>query len=323
MINVVLYTSQWDTGGQGWRIKQAFDYHEPDFSVRSIHTQTSYYHYPADIAYTPEKAYALFDQADVVHMRNGLEGLDRLLGSHQRQHEVPVILHHHGTRFRNAHQSLSAEARLTGAKQLASTIDLTLLEPDVEWLPAPFDLTGLRNYRPLFRATGPVRIAHAPTNRDVKNTSRIIEAVRNLVKTGYHLTFDLIERETHEETLRRKGLADLLVDQLDLGIGNNALEAFGMSIPVIAGVADPVVREAMIARWGSLPFYEADHENFEEKLAHLVRNYELRSYWGANGFDYMLAWHEESKVAARLAAIYRNAMSSSSAGVVPAVEGVA
>jgi glycosyltransferase involved in cell wall biosynthesis len=168
------------------------------------------------------------------------------------------------------------------------------------------------------RANGPIRIAHCPTNRAVKSTTRVLEAIQNLANVGYDLVFDLIERVPYDECLQRKAKADILVDQLELGIGNNSLEAFGMSIPVVAGVADPAVRQAMLAQWGKLPFYEANTSNLEERLCHLIRNRDLRAEWGAKGFEHLLTWHEEYKVVSQLADVYRRAMASTSL-----VEGVA
>lgn len=306
--NVVLYTPMYDTGGQGWKIKRALERHFPaQFSVRSIVTHTANFDFPRDVPYKPEDAYRLFAEADIIHMRNGVEGLSRLLKD--RTGPPPrLIVHHHGTRFRQYHELLAHQARRAGATQVASTIDLTLLEPDVAWLPAPFDLGELIRYRPVHRATGPIRIAHAPTNRSVKSTERFMAAVTALRNDGHDIVFDLIERQTWVETMRRKGLADIVVDQLELGIGNNALEAFGMSIPVIAGVADPKVKEAMIQKWCHLPFYEADTIDLEAKLEELIVNAGLRAYWGSNGFDYLITWHDEKKVARRLAELYEGAV---------------
>jgi hypothetical protein len=320
MINVVIFASAWDIGGQGWRIKRAFERYEPEFSVRSIHSMSSYFRYPQDLPYEPASAYRLFANADVAHMRNGLEGLSRLTGSRGvSQTSIGLVLHHHGTRFRAEHARLAMLANEAKAQQIASTLDLCLLEPNVSWLPSPFDASELASYRPLERTGGPIRIAHAPTNRQVKSTVRIMDAIRNLVRAGYNVIFDLIERTTYEECLRRKAKADILVDQLELGIGNNALEAFGMSIPVAAGITNQDARQSMLSAWGSLPFYETNEQDLEEHLSHLIRSSELRAHWGSIGLNHLLTYHEESKVASQLSRIYQAAAS----GYAASLEGVA
>lgn len=305
MIKVVLYSANWDTGGQGYRIKTAFDKYQPDFEVRSIHNDPAYFAYPEDLRFdSSPKILRLFEEADILHFRNDLGGLKRL-GNGQ-----PIVLQHHGTRFREYHSHVATRAREVGAIQIASTIDLTVLEPDIIWVPSPYNLDELAAYRPYaVRAGGePVRIAHAPTNREVKSTVRVMEAVHNLHKSGYNVTFDLIERQTWQECLTRKGKADIYVDQLKLGYGNNAIEAWGMGIPVVAGIVDPVARQAMMDRWGGLPFLEANHDDLEGQLAKLIVDADYRSHWASIGLSHASTYHTEDKVAAVLADIYRSAV---------------
>lgn len=307
MIKAVLFSSLWDTGGQGIRIKQAFDRH-PALGVeaRSIHTDTSYFDYPKDISTADnDTVERLFREADVLHMRNDLGGLRRL-GRGQ-----PVVLHHHGTRFREHHDQIAEYARNWPSRviQVASTIDLTILEPDVRWLPSPYNLDVLSAMRPYLEPNhGLIRIAHAPTNRAVKSTDRIMAAIQNLHASGYNISFDLIERQNWNECLRRKALADIYIDQLNLGYGNNAVEAWGMGIPVVAGIADEKVRAAMLARWGTLPFKEANETNLEGQLAELIVDAEYRLHWSRAGLGHVRRYHEEFKVAAYLADIYHEAV---------------
>jgi glycosyltransferase involved in cell wall biosynthesis len=315
MINVVLFTSTFDTGGQGWRIKRAFERYQPDFSVRSIHTTEAYFGYPHDVLYSagPDNAYKLTEAADIIHFRNHFGGLKRLRASGR---PVGLVLHHHGTKFRAEHDVLAAEARQKGAIQLVSTLDLAVLEPDLEWLPSPFDVSELANMRLAAEAarTGgplsPIRIAHSPTNRTVKSTNLVLEAVQKLVDSGFSVVLDLIERKSYAETLFRKAKADILVDQLHLGYGNSAIEAWGMGIPVIAGVSEPKVREAMLGTWGSLPFYETTPVDLANRLAELITDSGLRSHWGEIGRNHALTYHEEQKVSELLANHYRSALAS-------------
>jgi glycosyltransferase involved in cell wall biosynthesis len=312
MINVVVFTGTFDTGGQGWRIKRAFDRHQPDFSVRSIHTFETYFAYPYDLRYMAgqEHTYGLTEAADVLHFRNAFGGLKRLRSSGR---PVGLVLHHHGTKFREEHAVLAAEARSRGAIQLVSTLDLAVLEPDVEWLPSPFDvleLTALRQTAETSRVPGPIRIAHSPTNRTVKSTKTVMEAVQKLSNSGFSVVLDLIERKSYAETLSRKAKADILVDQLRLGYGNSAIEAWCMGIPVVAGVEDAKVRQTMLQAWGRLPFYEATASNLAERLAELITNSDLRSHWGQIGYQHALQYHDELKVSDLLANHYRNALTS-------------
>ena len=306
-LKVVLFTANYDTGGQGYRIKRALDRYAPDVSARSIHTTDSYFQYPYDLRYSPGIATKLLEEADVLHFRNAFSGLKRF------GHGQPLILHHHGSRFREYHQQIAAEAEEKGAFQLASTLDLTLLEPNVTWLPAPVSLEEFDTFRVKEHDRSPsqtIRIAHAPTNRAVKSTLLILEAVQTLANIGLPVTLDLIERRPWVECLRRKAKADIYVDQLELGYGNNAVEAWALGIPVIAGVVNHKAREAMIDHWGQLPFYEASAGNLVQCLIDLIESKSLRAYWANVGLSHLVRYHDERLVANQLATIYRIAVAS-------------
>jgi hypothetical protein len=309
-LKVVLYTGGYDTGGQGFRIKRAFDRYYPDeFEVRSIHTSASYFAYPSDVQARAgrEGTGHLLAEADVIHMRNGIEAL-RLARPEALEGKVGLVCHWHGTRFREEHAALALAVREAGAIQLVSTLDLTLLEPDVSWCPSPIDLDEMATYRARALAVwndGPVRIAHAPTNRKVKATKEFMDAVLKLPKGS--AVFDLVEKASWSTVLERKAKADVYADQLELGYGNNALEAWAMGIPVLAGIADVRVRDAMLKRFGDLPFYEANRTNLVERLGALVADDALRAVWGLVGFEHTRKFHDERAVAKLLAGVYRQA----------------
>lgn len=311
-IKVVLYTAAWDTGGQGYRIKQAFDrYYPEEFSVRSIHTSDNYFRFPKDLTYSPPAAYELFAGADVIHMRNGLEGLKRLRPD-AFEGKVGLVCHWHGTKFREEHARLAPEVAETGAIQLVSTLDLAGLAPNLVWCPSPVDIGALKAIaepiQALRKLIEPIRVAHAPTNRVVKSTLAIMDAVQALNSDiGLPIVLDLIEKKPWAEVLIRKAHADLLVDQLKLGYGNNSLEAWAMGIPVIAGVSDQLTRSRMLEKFGFLPFYEAAEVNIEKKIADLATDPALRAHWGAIGFDFVSKFHDDRVVADLLAGVYRRA----------------
>ena len=117
-----------------------------------------------------------------------------------------------------------------------------------------------------------VRIAHAPTNRAIKSTDALIAVVEAFRAEGLPVELDLIEQVTLGECLARKAAADIYFDQVILGYGCNAIEAWGMGIPVIAG-ADPWTLERMRREFdGRLPFLVATEETIADVL---------RRWWSA------------------------------------------
>jgi hypothetical protein len=291
-----------DTGGQGIRMKHAFDRYAPGWSFRSMVSTPNYMHYPIDVRYRPRVARKLYEEADVIHLRNRLDG-HRMFDDGQGK---PTVLHHHGTHFRTHHESLAYEARRIGAVQIVSTVDLELLEPDTTWVPAPFDLAELRRIRAAhYRPSDVIRIAHAPTNRAVKGTAEVLAAIASLSARN-RIEFDLIEHRPWAECLERKARADIFIDQLALGYGCNAIEAWAMGIPVVAGVADPKVRSHMLSRWSrlTLPFAEATPRTLAGVLEGLIRDRDAREFYAAAGTAQVEQFHDERVVVDQLKGIY-------------------
>lgn len=308
-LNVVIFSHGNDTGGQGYRLKRAFDRYYPDeFKVRSIHSSDSYFQYPMDIPYTPRIATGLFAEADIIHMRNGLEGLKRLRPD-AYDGKVGLVCHWHGSRFRSEHKRLFPEVASTGAIQLVSTVDLGILESGLTWLPSPVDMAEMEV---LVHASGhqtegkPIRVVHAPTDRKIKATAELIKAITDL-SVRLPIELDLIERKPWREVLVRKAKGDIYMDQLDLGYGNNSLEAWALGLPVVAGVADPWVRNVMLQIFGDIPFFESSRKNLARDLEDLATDRDLRAQWAALGYDHVKRFHEEKVVVDQLAGIYRMA----------------
>ena len=131
-----------------------------------------------------------------------------------------------------------------------------------------------------------------------------------LQSEGYPVDLELIERERWDRCLQRKARADIFFDQVILGYGCNALEAWGMGIPVVCGASDPTLDE-MERRFGRLPFYHATEETIYDALKELVESPELRAKYAAIGNRYVREYHDEVKVVDQLKRIYQRAMGRS------------
>jgi hypothetical protein len=285
-----------DTGGNGWRTKAAFD-RLSDIEYRSTARQQNYLDYPVDLPWSEAREAWL--RADVVHVRDGFQA-QALLEVPDR----PTVIHHHGTQFRRHRDDLLREQRRTGAIGLAATLDLYLMAPDdVTWMPALYDVDALAAMRtPVLDDV--LRIAHAPTNRAIKSTEGFLRAARRLSKE-LPVEVILIERTPWRECMVSKAKADIYFDQVALGYGNNAIEAWGMGIPVIAG-AQPATLDEMQRRFGSLPFMAADESSIYQALRRLA-DLETRETWGEAGYQHARKWHDAPVVVQMLEAIYRQA----------------
>ena len=303
----VLILSPIDTGGQGYRIAKGFERYT-DWTVDTINAAPSTLGYPEQHGLRPTERRALmkrlYPQADVVHYRNSL-----VLRRQFSDDGKPAILHHHGTHFRTNHGPVAKQARTLGIVQIASTLDLAILEPDVEWLPSPYRLDELvRDPQP----QDVIRIAHFPTDAVKKSSARFMTAVESLSQRHPIEVMTNLQRGRAVHTqwadiMALKAQADIYFDQVILGYGNNAIEAMGMGIPTIAGVADPSVSAEMLRRFGTLPFMEATEATIEQALEALIVSPDLRAEYGARGRAHVERFHDDAKVVAQLQEIYRAA----------------
>lgn len=162
---------------------------------------------------------------------------------------------------------------------------------------------------------GLVRVVHAPTDRDVKSTQAVIAAVASLQSRGVKVQLVLVEGQTHAKTMEIKARsAEILVDQLKLGYGCNAVEAWGLGIPVIGAVNDhPTWRAHMKARFGlsesatGLPFLETDEFGLEKTLETLVRSTSARFDWAKIGLAHVRRHHGQVSVSRLAREIYNEA----------------
>lgn len=281
-----------DTGGSGWGIANAFARFPQDhLTVRSIIRSTNYIDYPQDLYWTDAReAWRL---AGVHHFHN-TTATRKVMGGKVK----PFVLHHHGTHYRDNAEALNTEitsARVPAAA-VVSTLDLLDYGPDLVWVPASTDVDHVATYRQ--QQTGRLRVGHAPTDRAIKSTDAFLAACAKLDVEPV-----VIERKSWSECLATKGTVDVFFDQVLLGYGNNAIEAWAMGIPVIAGGA-PETLAKMRTQFGALPFVEATEDSIADAIRLLMDETE-RIEWGKRGHDHAVRWHNGRETVDRLTRIYR------------------
>jgi hypothetical protein len=297
-----------DLAGVAGRYAIAADKLEAGLAIRSAHKASAYFEFVHDIRWhrgNEAEVRALADAADLIHLTNDFKAYFWL-----RQHKPrkPALIHHHGTLFRNNPERMLSEARRFGMVQAVSTIDLKRPAPDeLHWLPTAYDLDELARIREEHRRPedGRIVVAHAPTNREIKSTDAFEAAVRTLQAEGLPVDALIIANKTHAECLRLKATADIYFDQVKLGYGCNAIEAWGMGIPVIAG-ADDWTLEAMGREFDAdvLPFYLADEMTIADAIRALVDPAVRFEYAWHRGNAHAQRFHAELPALQRLAEVY-------------------
>jgi hypothetical protein len=308
-VNVLSINMGSDPAGISYGIAQAFR-DEPGWSVRSQVSKVNYITYPTDMEWNREALITAWESADLIHLHHGFVTSNRMVKGRyvgKRLNHKPYVVHFHGTGFREHIQAHMAELRERNTPGIVSTLDLAVAS-GLEWLPGPVDVRGLSSMRSKdTEAPDRIVIAHAPTNRQIKSTSELLVAVQRLQDEGYPVELDLIERAPWAECIARKAKADIYFDQVLLGYGNNALEAWAMGIPVVAG-ADDATLDEMERRFGALPFYHATEDTIYDALKELVESPELRERYGQIGQTYVRTYHDYPVVVEQLKRIYRQAL---------------
>jgi sugar/nucleoside kinase (ribokinase family) len=311
-----LVVGKYDPADVGGRFREAAAKHG-GLAIRSAHASEAYFEFPADIRWMPRRhghpnnalVQQLADECDVIHLNNSHHAYNRL-----RMHRLrkPALLHHHGTLFRNHPDGLLLAARQFHMLQCVSTIDLQRRAPDLlHWLPTAYDLDALMAIRQDHRRPddGKVRIVSCPTNREIKSTDALEAAVSQLQAEGLPVELVIVTGRPWAESLAVKATADIYFDQVGLGYGCNAVEAWGMGIPVVAG-ADPWTLGRMRQQWNTdtLPFMEATEDSIRLMLKALVVSKDARDHYAGLGMAHVQKYHAEKPALARLAELYAMAI---------------
>lgn len=297
-----------DIGGQSVATKAAFARLAPEHEVRAIGSYNSLRYPEPEPLRTLVPAQAAYDWADVVVLHNFVDPYYQLDHGQRK----PIVVHHHGSHFRNNAERLYAEGQAIGALQVVSTVDLLLSVPkgELEWLPQVIDVDAMAAIRNAWhRPDGRLRIVQAPTNWEKKGTREVIGAVAALARR-YPVEMVLIDGSLRPPTpwldcIAQKATCDVLVDQFELGYGNNAVEAWALGMPVVSG-ARPEIAARMRKEYHrrGLPFIEATVDTVEGVLEAVIRDPSLRAAYAKKGMEHVRRFHSQEAVVARLTELY-------------------
>ncbi len=177
------------------------------------------------------------------------------------------------------------------------------LNPDLRrWLPGsrflPYASVDLAAVRPAAELppADVVRVAHAPSNREVKGTAHVIAAVEQLRAEGVAVVLDLIEGVSREEVLARVAAADVVVDQLLIGwYGGFAVEAMALHKPVVCHIFEQTPEDNPFGE--ELPIVRATPATLVERLRELAGDGDLRARLGTEGRRFCERRHDPRVVA--------------------------
>ncbi len=203
-----------------------------------------------------------------------------------------------------------AMARRYADRVFVSTPDLHEFIPNSIWLPQPVELERFVPLREqaLSRATEAVRrdqivtIAHAPSDRMVKGTRHLEQAMRDLQAAGYAVELRLVENKSYLDALACYAAADIVVDQLLVGAyGRFAVEMMALGKPVIC-----YIREDLRPLYpATLPIVSATPHTLGETLKQLMTERHQWPELGRRGVEYVTRVHDSRAVAMQTVNAYR------------------
>ncbi|ASG66426.1 hypothetical protein CEW91_09885 [Idiomarina piscisalsi] len=150
-------------------------------------------------------------------------------------------------------------------------------------------------------------IVHAPTNREVKGSRYIIEAISKL-KDEFDIEFRLIENMTHSQAKEAYRNADLLIDQVRLGwYGGVAVEAMRMGVPVAVYIneADLIYISDDMKRDIDEAFLRVNPTNIYERIAEVLDSPLKYNYLVDASLDYVNTHHDPDKLIEKVLFRYR------------------
>ena len=179
---------------------------------------------------------------------------------------------------------------------------LYLLPSNAEFL--PYSHISLEEWAPQYTQLDnrPLRIGHAPTNRKVKGTDLILEALSNLRDKGLNFELILVEGISNSAAKDLYKTIDVLVDQLFCGwYGGLAVEAMALGKPVIVYIRNEDLKFIPPEMRMDMPLINAtplDIESVLEKVIQMPRKelYEL----ALRSRAYVERWHDPLIIAKRI-----------------------
>jgi glycosyltransferase involved in cell wall biosynthesis len=145
-------------------------------------------------------------------------------------------------------------------------------------------------------------VIHAPSDRRLKGTEHIHKAVQQL-KNSIDFEYVLIENMSNAQALEYYKKADIVIDQLQLGIyATFAIESMLLGKPVIAYIRDDLKQKYP----PDLPIQSASPHTIEQTLYHLLINPKLRYELGVKSRQYALKHHTAQRIARQLVTLYKH-----------------
>lgn len=173
--------------------------------IRFGHDHENYYEGPV-IPIKMLRTLLLARQFDIIHVHAGIAFKRIDIPAIKRLLRKPLVVHYHGSETRmgyGMHYQDLADAKIV------ATPDLLQWHPGATYVPIP---QASLEYHQEF--DGRLKVLHSPTNRRLKGTDLILEAIDRAKEEGVPFDFTLVEGASHEELLERFRHNNVYIDRV-------------------------------------------------------------------------------------------------------------
>ena len=183
---------------------------------------------------------------------------------------------------------------------ITTEFDHLKLHPNLRFSFLPFE-RGVYQVRD--RENDRLRICHAPRNRLLKGTARIIDVCKEMERR-HNVELVLIEGRPHREAIEIKQTCDIAIDQIGdkggTGYGVNSLETLSMGISTLTSFTPDF--DAFLP---DHPFIVVNSETLPEKLEEVILDKDLRQRKGREGRAFVEKYHDPESIVKGFYSMYR------------------
>tara|TARA_Y100000994_G_scaffold235520_1_gene225266 strand:+ start:1555 stop:2757 length:1203 start_codon:yes stop_codon:yes gene_type:complete len=168
----------------------------------------------------------------------------------------------------------------------------------------PYSHVDLKKWVPHYikNDQNPIKIGHAPTNREVKGTKFIINAIDKLKREGYEFEFLLIESTSNRKAKEIYKTIDIMIDQLFAGwYGGLALELMSLGKPVVSYIRQEDLLNIPLEMKNEIPIINSNSEQIYKTLKDLINTPKSKLlHKGKLSRKFVEKWHDPNKIAQKI-----------------------
>jgi glycosyltransferase involved in cell wall biosynthesis len=150
-------------------------------------------------------------------------------------------------------------------------------------------------------------VLHVPSDPEVKGTSYVKEAFKNLAPKYPNVEFKILDFMPYDELLQEMAKADIVIDQLLVGwYGGQSVEAMALGSAVMCFIEPTYLENVPFAK--TLPIANTTIFSLEKDLEDLINDPERQRELAEAGPDFANKYHASERVADAYQKVYEEVL---------------